>query len=187
MSKADTWQQQLDTMGSVRLGVSTRKIFWPLGIGYLIFVVLYATELQSGEVDGGEYGFAVIVGGLMLLAIGLTIRKLSGGNKAYVIERDAFILQNGTRIPWSEVEDVDVFRNMRGPDSVRLLVNEDAWQRFQASNGRGMRGMNSFNQALTRKRGIYLGGGIEGDSKELADWLRDTFVNPPADPRSDIW
>lgn len=77
----------------------------------------------------------------------------------------------GIRVRWEDIDHITVFRVPRSGPAVQLVLTEEAWERFMASQGRGGRFVHGSNKLMSANRGLIMPQYLDARPQELSHWL----------------
>ena len=174
----EAWSSELDSVGRVEIRSNFRGLIFRVGIAVIVLGMLIYSMYMEGTL--GTSGLVVAVVAAAALVIGCVLFVISKwGGKAIVVERVSLVTMEGHRIPWKDIDHVTVFHVPRSGAAVQVVLTEQAWNAFLATQGRSDKFTHRTNKWMSTNRGLLMPQYMDARPQELAAWLNQFSQGNP--------
>lgn len=177
--KMQEWESDLKSVGRVEIRFNSKG---------MIPRVAFAAALLAALIWGlynddlfGEVGLLLAILAASAFLIGtVSYVQRKWANKSILVERDSIVTMEGVRVPWADIDHVTVFYVPRSGPAVQLVLTEEAWNAFMASQGRGGKILHKSNRIMSANRGLIMPQYLDARPQELSHWLNHRLAERPS-------
>lgn len=180
MANIETWQQELESTGSVRIGTSMTGLIWRVGLAALLVMGFVYRQYQTDKIGMNMVYVALIGFALLIIACVMFVRLRYGG-KHITIDQHGITNVDGNTYPWSDITSVGVYNDPRSADALQINLTADAWQNHIGKQNAAGSLMHKANKLVARNNAVTVPNYLDADLQQLSAWLNQ-YVRGTAEP-----